>query len=122
MPVPVTGAVWTARIFRDSTPELRLFRISRFGNMSIGVFDLQQVPEREIFFSKSDVQFLDYVEGPTDAEEVQIQGDRKPDPGTLRSGNAGDDGGIRPERDRQDRIRRDVPQTPVTPRHPGKGR
>ena len=127
MPVPTTGASWVCRVFRDTTPELRLFKLSRFGSMAVGVYDLNSdKPDQEIFFSKSDLQFLDYVEGPQSEEDLQTfkeeTGDRKPDPAIIRSGDSRNDGGIRPERDGKDRVRRDVPQTPITPRHPGKGR
>jgi hypothetical protein len=128
MAVPVVGATWLARIFRDTTTELRKFKISRAGNMSIAVYDMQSDnPEKEIYFSKADIQFLDYVEGPENEENVETfkqetQGDRKPDPNIIRSGDSRNDGGVRTERHGQDGVRRELPKTTPPARHPGKGR
>lgn len=122
---PEIGDVWTTRVFRDDTLRLRLFKLAQFGNLSIGVIDMEdpvnfeksteyldKIVQRQkvIWFGKADLQFFDLIskEAKAAANEESAgsqgskegAGDRGSDKGPRRGGQPGNDAGIRKERDR----------------------
>lgn len=119
---PEVGDVWTTRIFRDDNLRLRVFKLAKFGNLSIGVIDMEDPnnfkfiagePAQEqkvLWFGKADLQFFDLlskdVKAAANEEDTgsqsgkEGQGDRGSDKAIRRGGQPGNDVGIRKERNR----------------------
>lgn len=103
---PTIGDVWNVRVFRDDALVLRVFRIMSFHNLSIGVQDIETGSEQTIYFTKTDLQFLDLLsrqemkELPREEGRGAQGGSRGPDQTSRGGGRPRNDAGIRKERDR----------------------
>lgn len=123
--IPLVGDVWTVRVFRDPSLQMRVFRLVRFMNLCIGVVDEDDIehPGKILYFGKIDLQFLDLIsrqemkELPRGGEKgsqehtdrqstTPERGNRGPDQAPGRDRRSSNDAGVREERDGQDRLRR----------------